>query len=348
MKSTPNPIHVQQNLPFAATFEVVWQGVRIRLGRSLVTLTGVLLGIAFLMCMMTNQSLRSGVSREANVRMEARRMLSFLTAESGPVAQRGVAVLAAGPINEVERRLLVELRQAGCTRLDWQGAPPPAIREIATLLQTAAEPAAEPAAGLLLLGEGTLDAEAIQSALTAQGTLVVASARPELADLAETTEAVTVRLDRERTPEEIARDEEAARVEGFRAAWILGISLLVTVLGISNAMLMAVTERFREIGTMKCLGALSAFIRRMFFIEAAMTGFVGALAGVVVGVLFSFAAFSATYGIGLTLAAISLPRLLIATGICVVAGVGLSILAAVYPANVAARMLPATALRSTI
>ena len=42
--------------------------------------------------------------------------------------------------------------------------------------------------------------------------------------------------------------------------WIIILSLLVCVVGIVNAQLMAVTERFREIGTMKCLGALDRFI----------------------------------------------------------------------------------------
>ena len=38
--------------------------------------------------------------------------------------------------------------------------------------------------------------------------------------------------------------------------WLIVMSLIVCVVGIANSMLMAVTERFREIGTMKCLGAL--------------------------------------------------------------------------------------------
>jgi hypothetical protein len=42
--------------------------------------------------------------------------------------------------------------------------------------------------------------------------------------------------------------------------WLVILSLLVCVVGIVNAQLMAVTERFREIGTMKCLGALDRFI----------------------------------------------------------------------------------------
>ncbi|HOT52163.1 MAG TPA: hypothetical protein PLI07_14365, partial [Candidatus Hydrogenedentes bacterium] len=50
--------------------------------------------------------------------------------------------------------------------------------------------------------------------------------------------------------------------------WLAAISLLVCVVGITNAMLMSVTERYREIGTMKCLGALDWFVVKLFLIEA--------------------------------------------------------------------------------
>lgn len=58
--------------------------------------------------------------------------------------------------------------------------------------------------------------------------------------------------------------------------WIIILSLLVCVVGIVNAQLMAVTERFREIGTMKCLGALDRFILRLFILESGMQGLAGA------------------------------------------------------------------------
>ncbi len=54
--------------------------------------------------------------------------------------------------------------------------------------------------------------------------------------------------------------------------WIIFLSLLVCTVGIVNAQLMAVTERFREIGTMKCLGALDRFVLRLFILEAGMQG----------------------------------------------------------------------------
>jgi putative ABC transport system permease protein len=69
--------------------------------------------------------------------------------------------------------------------------------------------------------------------------------------------------------------------------WIIILSLLVCVVGIINAQLMAVTERFREIGTMKCLGALDRFILRLFILEAGMQGIAGAVAGAVAGGVFS-------------------------------------------------------------
>jgi ABC-type antimicrobial peptide transport system permease subunit len=113
-------------------------------------------------------------------------------------------------------------------------------------------------------------------------------------------------------------------------------------------MLMSVTERFREIGTMKCLGALSSFIRRVFFIEASLLGAIGSLLGSLCGALFAVGAYSLTYGGGLVLSSLSLPMLLLQALLAVVAGVGLSVVAAIYPAGVASRMVPATALRSTI
>ena len=61
------------------------------------------------------------------------------------------------------------------------------------------------------------------------------------------------------------------------------MSLLVTTVGIANSMLMSVTERFREIGTMKCLGATDSFVVRLFFVEAVFIGFIASMLGWVAG-----------------------------------------------------------------
>jgi putative ABC transport system permease protein len=68
-----------------------------------------------------------------------------------------------------------------------------------------------------------------------------------------------------------------------RQTWLVVMSLLLSAVGIANSMLMAVAERFREIGTMKCLGALDSFIVKLFFIEAGLMGIVASLVGFVVG-----------------------------------------------------------------
>ena len=71
----------------------------------------------------------------------------------------------------------------------------------------------------------------------------------------------------------------------YRTYWLVVMSLLVCTVGITNSMLMAVTERFKEIGTMKCLGALDKFVVTLFILESGMMGIVASLLGWVVGFL---------------------------------------------------------------
>jgi ABC-type lipoprotein release transport system permease subunit len=66
-------------------------------------------------------------------------------------------------------------------------------------------------------------------------------------------------------------------------------------------MLMSVTERFREIGTMKCLGALDGFIVKLFLLESLFQGAVGTTLGVLLGLLVSFAMALLSYGTAATL-----------------------------------------------
>jgi putative ABC transport system permease protein len=126
--------------------------------------------------------------------------------------------------------------------------------------------------------------------------------------------------------------------------WIVILSLLVCVVGIVNAQLMAVTERFREIGTMKCLGALDSFILRLFLLEAFIQGLIGAAAGAVVGAL--FAVFSSAFQFGTHVFAV-LPLGGLAMTILTATATGclLSLVGVVYPAVKAARMAPVEAMR---
>jgi len=126
--------------------------------------------------------------------------------------------------------------------------------------------------------------------------------------------------------------------------WILFLSLLVCVVGIVNTQLMAVTDRFREIGTMKCLGALDRFVLRLFLIEAALQGGIGSLAGAVFGagvaLIGGYLQFGSIMSDNLDTTAV-LMTMVTATGL----GCALSILGVIYPAFVAARMRPVEAMR---
>ncbi|WP_207260714.1 FtsX-like permease family protein [Desulfovibrio sp. Huiquan2017] len=127
--------------------------------------------------------------------------------------------------------------------------------------------------------------------------------------------------------------------------WIVILSLLVCAVGIVNAQLMSVTERFSEIGVMKCLGALDSMILRLFLLEAGMQGLAGAFAGALLGCLFSLLAGVVRFGFA-ALSSLPLPSMLGSLGLATLAGCGLSLLGVLYPAWLAARMDPIKAIRA--
>jgi ABC-type antimicrobial peptide transport system permease subunit len=75
----------------------------------------------------------------------------------------------------------------------------------------------------------------------------------------------------------------AGTEEQARTIWLVAMSLVVATVGIVNSMLMSVTERYKEIGTMKCLGALDKFIVRLFILEAMLLGVLASFVGALVG-----------------------------------------------------------------
>jgi hypothetical protein len=126
--------------------------------------------------------------------------------------------------------------------------------------------------------------------------------------------------------------------------WLVILSLLVCVVGIVNAQLMAVTERFREIGTMKCLGALDRFIMRLFLLEAFMQGLAGSMSGALIGMLFALVSSFLLFG-GLAFVNFPLLQVCLAMLTAVAIGCSLSLAGVVYPAFKAARMEPVEAMR---
>ncbi len=140
---------------------------------------------------------------------------------------------------------------------------------------------------------------------------------------------------------------DAASVDHKRQQdmWLLTLSMLVALVGIINSMLMSVTERFREIGTMKCLGALDAFIVRLFFIESAIQGLVGTLVGIPIGFALTYARMGVTFGFGTFQYRPLLAGTAVNVAVCTLVGTVLAIIAAWWPARAAARMQPVEAMR---
>ena len=126
--------------------------------------------------------------------------------------------------------------------------------------------------------------------------------------------------------------------------WIIVLSLLVCVVGIVNAQLMAVTERFREIGTMKCLGALDSFILRLFLLEAGIQGFIGSGAGAIVCGAFALVNFFLRFGT-VSITTLSWTQAGLSVAGATLVGCVLSLVGVMYPAMVAARMQPVEAMR---
>jgi putative ABC transport system permease protein len=124
------------------------------------------------------------------------------------------------------------------------------------------------------------------------------------------------------------------------AGGIVGISLLVGGIGIMNIMLVSVSERTREIGLRKALGATPAAILLQFLLEAVTLCLAGGLVGVLIGQAFALAVSSIP---GARLENASVPAWAVALAFVFSAGVG--VIFGMFPAIKAARLDPIEALR---
>ena len=119
---------------------------------------------------------------------------------------------------------------------------------------------------------------------------------------------------------------------------IAGISLLVAGVGVMNIMLVSVTERTREIGIRKALGAKKRVIMEQFVIEAAVTSTIGGLIGILIGGIGSIA-------IG-KMMGIDAPPTVTAVAVSFTVSVGIGLIFGYMPASRAANLNPIDALRS--
>ena len=132
-------------------------------------------------------------------------------------------------------------------------------------------------------------------------------------------------------------NEQIAMMSGMLGG-IAGISLLVAGVGVMNIMLVSVTERTREIGIRKALGARQAVIMQQFVIEAAMTSTIGGIMGIFLGS-------GASVLVGRAMGIDSSPTFL-AVVVSFTVSVAIGLFFGYMPARRAAKLNPIDALRS--
>jgi len=134
--------------------------------------------------------------------------------------------------------------------------------------------------------------------------------------------------------EELQEDTKVVRI----ASWVIGIITLIgAAIGLMNIMLVSVTERTKEIGIIKSLGATQAVIRMQFLLEAVTVTIFGGIIGITLGIIAGNIV--AHFGGGVFV----MPWDWIAIGIIMCVGTG--VVAGLYPAVKASRLDPIEALR---
>ena len=321
-KRVSQAIGTQIQLPFSKAVEISLKSIKIRFARSFITGLGIVLAITFFMATLTRgktvESLKAGIPNKIHdeqtklsAKVDIRKKIEALCKPGQPLEKsaNGAKILAALDQSEITgaMNLLTD-------ELDARPAVAnnPEVKAVSAELEK-----------LSVQAVYVKSLRNIRQELLRQGE-TLASTDP--------SEAVSATATKDRNDSQ-SRDR-----------WLMVMALLVSLVGITNAMLMSVTERFREIGTMKCLGALDTFIMKLFLIESSLQGFIGTAAGVVFGLILCLFKLTLEFGFSMWT---FLPWSDIGYWGLVALGVGtlLSVLGALYPAWLAAKMEPVVAMR---
>ena len=126
--------------------------------------------------------------------------------------------------------------------------------------------------------------------------------------------------------------------------WLVLVALVVMVVGVTNSMLISVYERYREIGTMKCIGALDQHILMLFIVESSIQGLSGGILGYILGLIAAIVSTGFTIGFD-SIQMVSTSTLIFLFLATTILSLVLSVVASIYPALRASRLDPVEALK---
>lgn len=133
------------------------------------------------------------------------------------------------------------------------------------------------------------------------------------------------------------------RVPIFRWLW-MAVALLICTAGTLNAIVMSVTERVKEIGTLKCLGSRNSHVVMIFLFESVLLGGLGGLLGGVLGYAAALGNFMLSVGAKYLTQDMAILAMWYVP-VCIGISCGLALLSSVIPVLMAAKVEPAAAMR---